>query len=109
MRGVYGFKSLLWWSEERENEVVRWYCMRTSNEDLTTRKTTEKCEDEKVSEAVFLWLAQQREKILLITGPILSQKVFSQPESDFTPVQAEQVAVNKATIHGSSASMGEKI
>jgi hypothetical protein len=63
---------------------LKWYSARASNEDLTSRKTTKKCEEEKAIEVIFLWLKQQRQKILPITGPLLFHKVFSERESELT-------------------------
>uniref|UniRef100_K7F690 HTH CENPB-type domain-containing protein n=1 Tax=Pelodiscus sinensis TaxID=13735 RepID=K7F690_PELSI len=57
---------------------------------MKDRKTTKKCEYEKVSEALFLWFTQQRDKGMPITGPILQekalifQKEFNEGEPDFT-------------------------
>jgi hypothetical protein len=57
---------------------------------MNDRKTMKKCEYEKVSEALFLWFTNQREKGMPITGPILQQKapIFqkecNEGEPDFT-------------------------
>lgn len=77
------------WKKKR-SEIVKWCSARASNESLKERKTMKKCEYEKVSEALFLWFTQQREKGVPITGPLLQEKAlvfhkeFNEGESDFT-------------------------
>lgn len=38
--------------------------------------TMKKCDYEKVSEALYLWFTQHREKGILISGPILQEKAL---------------------------------
>jgi hypothetical protein len=77
------------WKKKR-SEIEKWCSARASNEGLKGRKTMKKCEYEKVSEALFLWFTQQREKGVPITGPLLQEKAlvfhkeFDEGESDFT-------------------------
>jgi hypothetical protein len=83
-RRIWCRSSCCWGWRRKRGGILKWYSARASNEDLTTRKMTKKCREEKVIEVIFLWLKQQRQKILTITGPLLFHKVFSERESDLT-------------------------
>jgi hypothetical protein len=47
---------------------------KASIEDLKKRRRRKECEYEEVSDALFLWFTQQREKGAAITGPLLEEK-----------------------------------
>jgi hypothetical protein len=77
-RRIWSQTSCCWGWKRKRGGILKWYSARASNEDLTTRKTMKKCEEEKMIEVIFWWLKQQRQKILPITGPLLFHKVFSE-------------------------------
>jgi hypothetical protein len=64
--------------------------VRSSTEGLKEGKTAKKCEYERVSEALFQLFIHQREKGMLVTGPLVQEKVmvfrkeFDAGECDFT-------------------------
>uniref|UniRef100_K7GBZ6 HTH CENPB-type domain-containing protein n=1 Tax=Pelodiscus sinensis TaxID=13735 RepID=K7GBZ6_PELSI len=77
------------WKRKR-SELEKWCSDRPSIAGMKDRKTMKKCEYEKVSEALFLWFTQQRDKGMPLTGPILQekalnfQKEFNEGKPDFT-------------------------
>uniref|UniRef100_K7FY89 HTH CENPB-type domain-containing protein n=1 Tax=Pelodiscus sinensis TaxID=13735 RepID=K7FY89_PELSI len=66
------------WKRKR-SELEKWCSDRSSDQSsgLKDRKTMKKCEYEKVSEALFLWFTQQRDKGMPITGLTLQEKALS--------------------------------
>lgn len=77
------------WKRNR-NDIEKWCSQRVTATALEDRKTMKKCEYEKVSEALYLWFTQHRDKGVPISGPILHQKALkfrnelNEGEPDFT-------------------------
>lgn len=71
-------------------EIEKWCSSRLTDEAVKERKTMKKCGYEKVSEALYVWFLQFRDKGVPISGPILQQKAlhfrkeFDEGEPDFT-------------------------
>nr|XP_016847311.1 PREDICTED: jerky protein homolog-like isoform X1 [Anolis carolinensis] len=71
-------------------EIEKWCSSRITDGSLKERKTMKKCDYEKVSEALYVWFTQSRDKGVLISGPILQQKAlhfrkeFNEGDPDFT-------------------------
>lgn len=77
------------WKKNR-SDIEAWCSSRVSDSSLKDRKTMKKSEYEKVSEALFIWFTQFREKGVPVSGPILQekalkfQKEFNEGDADFT-------------------------
>lgn len=77
------------WKRNR-NEIEKWCSQRATSTVLEDRKTMKKCDYEKVSEALFLWFTQNRDKGVPMSGPILQEKALkfrnelNEGEPDFT-------------------------
>uniref|UniRef100_H9GL84 HTH CENPB-type domain-containing protein n=1 Tax=Anolis carolinensis TaxID=28377 RepID=H9GL84_ANOCA len=71
-------------------EIEKWCSFRVTNGALKERKTMKKCDYEKVSEALYVWYMQFRDKSVPISGPILQQKAlhfqkeFNEGDPDFS-------------------------
>ncbi|XP_062829389.1 zinc finger protein with KRAB and SCAN domains 7 [Anolis carolinensis] len=71
-------------------EIEKWCSSRVTDGALKERKTMKKCDYEKVSEALYVWYMQFRDKGVPISGPILQQKAlhfqkeFNEGDPDFS-------------------------
>ncbi|KAM6459279.1 jerky protein homolog-like [Liasis olivaceus] len=77
------------WKRKRL-KIEKWCSSRVMDGALKERKMMKKCDYEKVSEALYVWFTQFRDKGVPISGPILQQKVlhsrneFNEGDPDFT-------------------------
>lgn len=62
------------WGKKRIE--IEWCASRVTEGALKERITMKKCDYEKVSEALYVWFTQFRDKGVPISGPILQQKAL---------------------------------
>lgn len=76
--------------KKRRLELEKWCSSRVTETAFKDRKTMKNSDYEKVSEALYIWFTQFRDKGVPISGPILKekalqfQKEFNEGDADFT-------------------------